>query len=310
MNMFKVGSGGLDMWNRASTTERQRKGTWSGNAPGAEVIGGVQLICAALYSRFAMVAEEPYGRDYGGGMAILFSLFVMCVLGPAIVFIMGCVHTLLFTTPVMVASNAVGVRTRISAPWWTLPAVVLLAAGYAVPISLLIGTSYAATFGWIAAAGLLPVGVAVFARMREVPRIKVWRWALVPSVAAVLAAFYCGLNAPMYRPPVLERADYVGEWAGGGVRLELGAQGTVVAEELPVPGAHDLVNRCSGHGTWKAEGEDAARGLRSGVALTIPDCKSAELRWAVAGTDERPELFVLVGDPDDGDVSVLRKRTE
>ncbi|MFB7053254.1 hypothetical protein ACFCXT_08940 [Streptomyces vinaceus] len=269
MNMFKVGSGGLDMWNRASTTERQRKGTWSGNAPGAEVIGGVQLICAALYSRFAMVAEEPYGRDYGGGMAILFSLFVMCVLGPAIVFIVGC-----------------------------------------VPISLLIGTSYAATFGWIAAAGLLPVGVAVFARMREVPRIKVWRWALVPSVAAVLAAFTCGLNAPMYRPPVLERADYVGEWAGGGVRLEIGAQGTVVAEELPVPGAQDLVNRCSGHGTWKAEGEDAARGLRSGVALTIPDCKSAELRWAVAGTDERPELFVLVGDPDDGDVSVLRKRTE
>ncbi|MFF0291186.1 hypothetical protein [Streptomyces sp. NPDC005262] len=121
-------------------------------------MGGAQLICAALYAQLAMLAEEPYGRGYGGGIALLFWLAVMCVLGPFIAVLLGFAHSLLFTTPVMMASNTAGVRTRISAPWWALPAVGLLAAGYAVPISLLVGTSYAATFGWIAAAGVLPVG--------------------------------------------------------------------------------------------------------------------------------------------------------
>ncbi|MFG2985654.1 hypothetical protein ACGFYQ_31100 [Streptomyces sp. NPDC048258] len=197
-------------------------------------------------------------------------------------------------------------RTRISAPWWALPAVGLLAAGYAVPISLVVGTSYAATFGWIAAAGLLPVGVAVFARMREVPKVKVRRWALGPIVVAVIATFFVGAASPMYQPPVLERADYVGEWAGDGVRLELGAQGEAMAEKLPVHDRSDVVDRCSGHGTW--EPEEETYGSRAGVALTILDCEGAQLRWEVAGTDERPELFVLRGDPDAGDVAVLRKR--
>ncbi|MFI5672484.1 hypothetical protein [Streptomyces sp. NPDC051704] len=187
---------------------------------------------------------------------------------------------------------------------------VLLAAGYAVPISLLADGSYAATFGWIAATGMLPVGVAVFARMREVPKTKVRRWALVPSVAAVIATFCLGANAPVYQPPVLERDDYVGEWAGDGVRLELGAQGTVTARELPVHDGFDVVDHCSGRGTWKPEGKEANLDHRAGVALTIPDCTGAELSWAVAGTDERPELFVLMGDPDAGHTAVLRKRTE
>lgn len=53
----------------------------------------------------------------------------------------------------------------------------------------------------------------------------------------------------------------------------------------------------------------AEYGNRAGVALTVPDCKEAELRWEVAGTEERPELFVLMGDPDAGEVTVLRKQT-
>ncbi|MFE9967186.1 hypothetical protein [Streptomyces sp. NPDC005525] len=269
-------------------------------------MGGAQLLCAVLYAQLAMLAGEPYGRGYGGGIALLFWLVVMCVLGPFIAVLLGFAHSLLFTTPVMVASNVAGVRTRISAPWWALPAVGLLAAGYAVPISLLVGTSYAATFGWIAAAGVLPVGVAVFARMRQVSRVKVRLWALGPIVAAVTATFFVGATSPTYQPPALERANYIGQWAGDGVRLELGEQGTAIAGKLPVHDGFDVVDHCSGHGTW--EPEDADYSLRAGVALTIPDCKDAQLRWQVAGTDERPELFVLMGDPDAGNVAVLRKR--
>lgn len=294
------------MSNHVGTAQPRRAEAWSGIAPGAEVVGGGLLFCAVLYAQLSMLAGEPYGRGYGGGIAVLFWLFVMVVLGPFIAVLLGLLHSLLFTTPVMHVSNAAGTRTRVSAPWWALPAVGLLGAGYAVPVSLLLGTSYAATFGWIAGAGVLPVGVAVFARMRRVSRVTVRWWALGPLVLAVIASLFLGATAPGYRPPVLERADYVGAWAGDGVRLELGAQGAVLARDLPVHDGFEILGHCSGQGTW--EPEEAAHGDRAGVALTITDCRDAELRWVVAGTDARPELFALMGDPDAGEVAVLRKR--
>lgn len=93
---------------------------------------------------------------------------------------------------------------------------------------------------------------------------------------------------------------------GDGVRLELGARGEVTARELPVHDGFDVVRRCSGHGTWKPV--EAALDGRAGVAVSVPGCEDAESVWQVAGTRERPELFVLMGDPDAGDVAVLRKR--
>ncbi|MFF4098724.1 hypothetical protein [Streptomyces sp. NPDC001903] len=294
------------MRNRVGTTERRRTHDWSAIAPGAEVVGGVQLICAALYAQLAALADEPYGRGYGGAIAVLFWLVVQAVLGPCIGLALGFAHSLLFTTPVMVASNAVGVRTRIPAPWWAPPALGLLAAGYAVPVSWIAGTAYAATFGWIAALGVLPVGASVYARMRLVPKVRARRWALVLIAPALVIAFAFGVTAPAYQPPVLARADYVGEWAGDGVHLELGAQGEVTARELPVYEGFEVVDHCSGHGTWKPL--EAAHGHRAGVDLAIPNCHSANLSWEVAGTDEHPELFVLMGDPDAGETVVLSKR--
>lgn len=80
----------------------------------------------------------------------------------------------------------------------------------------------------------------------------------------------------------------------------------MAAEELPVHDGHDVAGRCSGRGTWKPVEED--RIDRAGVFLAVPDCEGAQRMWQVAGTDERPELFVLLGDPDSGNVVVLRKR--
>ncbi|MFJ4321470.1 hypothetical protein ACIP46_40405 [Streptomyces lavendulae] len=269
-------------------------------------MGGAQFLCAALYAQLAALGEEPYGRGYGGGIAVLFWLAVMCVLGSPLALAVGCAHNLLFTTPVMVLSNLAGTRTRISAPWWALPVVGLLAGGYALPVRLLAGTPYAAALGWIAAAGVLPVAVAVLARMRRVPRARVRLWALGPIGVALIAAFLSGAAAPGYRPPVLEEASYVGTWTGDGVRLELGARGEVTARELPVHDGFDVVRRCSGRGTWKPV--EADPGDRTGVAVSVPGCEDAESVWQVAGTRERPELFVLMGDPDAGDMAVLRKR--
>ncbi|MGW6705833.1 hypothetical protein ACWGDE_13225 [Streptomyces sp. NPDC054956] len=296
------------MWNHVQTTERPRQDHWSGIAPGAEAVGGAQLFCAVLYWQISSLAEEPYGRGYGGGIAVLFWMFLMLVCGPFLMIGLGYVHSALVTTPVMELSNAAGVRTRVSAPWWALPVLGAIAAVYAVPVSLLDHTSYAATWGWIAVYGVLPVAVSVFARMRQVPRGRVRRWAILPALAAVIATFWFGATAPAYRPPVLAGADYVGEWEGDGVRLELGAEGEAKAVKVPVTDAFEQVGSCSGPGTWvPVEADDFHRG---GVFLKVPDCKGrAELRWDVAGTARKPELFVLIGDPDDGDVRVLHKRT-
>ncbi len=112
---------------------------------------------------------------------------------------------------------------------------------------------------------------------------------------------------PPYQPPALERGAYVGEWAGSGVRLELDAQGGVMAEKLPVDDGFGVADRCSGRGTWEHAGGSAG-GYGPGVVLSVAECEEASLYWQVAGSEEEPQLFVLIGDPDSGDVRVLRKR--
>lgn len=287
-------------------TAPERPRDWSGVAPGAETVAAGQFQAAAVFWQLVSFTEEPYGRGYGGGIGILFSFAFMCTLQPALMFGVGWVHSALFTTPVMELSNAAGVRTRIPAPWWALPAAALLAAVYAAPMALLTSSSYAATWGWTAAAGVLPVVVAVYARMRQKTKASVRRWTLGPAAIAMLAAIVAAIAWPPYEPPVLQRADYIGVWTGDGVRLELDARGAVVAGGLPVVRGWDEEGRCTGRGTWKSR--QAADSYRAGVLLDVPGCPKASLEWELAGTAESPELFVLIGDPDEGDVRVLRKR--
>ncbi|WP_329388117.1 hypothetical protein OG625_32595 [Streptomyces sp. NBC_01351] len=288
------------------TTQQRYTAPWSGIAPAAETVGGAQILCVGLYTWLISLQQEPYNRGWGGGIALLFGLLVMAFVGPLLAGLLGFLHSFLFTTPVMVASNFAGLRTRLSAPYWAVPVMALIAAGYALPICLLADTSYVGTFTLIAGAGLLPVGVAVFARMRQLPSRTMRLWTVGPTAVALVAAFYLAATAPTYQPPVLERADYVGEWAGDGVRLQLGAQGEATVRRLPVHDGFEVVGHCSGHGKWTPT--EAAYGSRAGVHLTIPTCgDDAQLSWEVAGTEEHPELFVLMGDPDDGMTAVLRK---
>ncbi|MFD7030083.1 hypothetical protein ACFWAR_18770 [Streptomyces sp. NPDC059917] len=304
--------GGLAVYQQVDAMQPPRHSrAWSGIAPGAEVVGGGTLLCAALYAQLASLAAEPYGRGYGGGIAVLFGLFVMVVFGPPLAFAAGCLHSLLFTTPVMLASNALGVRTRIAAPRWAAPTALVFAAGYALPLSVLTGAGYATTLGWTAAVGFPPVAVAVLARMRRIRRGRIRLWALGPIAVATLVTLVLGAMAPAYEPPVLGHVDLVGRWTGEGVDLTLGNGGDAAAEQLPVHDGFDVVGHCTGHGTWRSEpARRTGLGRRAAVVLTFPTCESAELRWEVAGTRERPELFVLMGDPDAGDVVVLHHRAD
>lgn len=289
----------------------RRKRSWSGIAPGAGTVAGAQFLAGTLFWWVSPGESDAYGVGFGTfAIGLILEVAFVCVFVPPLSFAAGWVHGTLFTTPVMLLSNAVGVRTRIPAPRWAVPVLVLLAGLYAAPVALLIRTSYAATWGWFAAAGVLPVGVCVYARMRQRTKLRVRLWTLAATVIAVPVALVAGFLMPPYQPPVLERADYVGVWTGSGVDLELDAQGAATVEGLPVDdgfGEADRTDRCSGRGTWE-HATGTAHGYGAGVVLSVADCEKASLYWQVAGTAEEPQLFVLIGDPDGGDVRVLRKR--
>lgn len=303
---------GTGTWNGVVVVQPKGR-DWSGIAPGAETVAGGQFMAAGVFwqiATFAEVADDPYGRGYGGGIGALFGLIFICVVLPLLAFAVGWVHSTLVTIPVMELSNAAGVCTRIPAPWWALPILAALSAVYAAPVALLASAPYAATCGWLVTAGVLPVAVAVYARMRQRTKSSVRRWMLGVAAVAVVGAFVAGSAWPSrsapYRPPVLSHGDYVGVWTGDGVRLELDAQGSATAEKLPVDDGFEVVDRCSGHGTWEPRAAD--RLYRAAVVLAVPECGKASLVWELAGTAAEPELFVLIGDPDSGDVRVLRKR--
>lgn len=293
----------------APVAPRSRR-SWGGIAPGAGAVAGAQILVGALFWWAAPGESDAYGVGYGTfALSLVLEVVFACLFLPPLAAGMGWVHSVLFTTPVVALSNTVGVRTRIPAQRWALPVLLLLAGAYAAPVALLIRTSYAATWAWIAAAGVLPVGVAVYARVRQRTKARVRLWTLAATLLAVPAAFVAGLLAPAYQPPVLERADYVGVWTGGDVRLELDARGAATAVGLPVDGGLGEVGRCSGSGTWRdrGEGRQGAGRQGAGLSLSVAECEEASLHWRVAGTEEAPQLFVLIGDPDGGDLRILRK---
>ncbi|MET9854191.1 hypothetical protein ABZY57_14755 [Streptomyces sp. NPDC006450] len=294
------------MSNHVAVAPRSGR-SWGGIAPGAGTVAGAQFLVGVLFWWVAPGESDAYGVGYGTfALGLILEVAFGCVFLPPLAFAAGWVHGTLFTTPLMALSNTVGVRTRISAPRWALPVLVLLAGAYAVPVALLTRSSYAATWGWIAATGVLPAGVAVYARMRQRTKTRVRLWTLAVTVIAVPAAFVAGLLMPPYQPPVLESSDYAGVWTGSGIRLELDAHGGAAAADLPVDDGFGETGRCSGRGTW--EEARGAGGQGAGVSLSVAECEDASLYWRVAGTAEEPQLFVLVGDPDGGDVRILRKR--
>lgn len=295
------------MWDNAQVPVQERpapEAPFGSIAPGAEMVAAGQALVAGLVWLVTLDMQD----DYGAGIAPLGFLCTLVFL-PPIAYAVGWLHSLLLTVPVMMLSNAAGLRTRLRAPWWGPPALVLFSAVYALPLFGLFDASYAVTWGWIAASGAIPAAVAVFARMRILPVAKVRRRALGAGVVAVVLTIGGGITAvekdmiPAYQPPVLSHAGLVGAWTGDGTRLVLRADGTATAVRLPVVKGLDEVARCTGTGTWDAIGESG--GYRAGVRLTVPDCRDAELRWQVAGTAQEPELFVFVGDPDSGDLRRL-----
>ncbi|MFE2287856.1 hypothetical protein ACFXDJ_27280 [Streptomyces sp. NPDC059443] len=291
---------------------------WTAVAPGAEMVAAAQFLLAGMAWITHLVARDYDGEVFGA----LAGLLCACVFAPPVVYVVGWLHTVLFTMPVMALSNAAGVRGRVRGPLFLFLFLLLflLCAVYAVPLTWLFGAPYAATYavawGWLVAAGVLPVMLAACARKWAWPRAAIRKSTAAVAGLALPLVLSAGVGGylewvfPDDRPPVLERADLVGEWSGAGTRLVLGDDGSVKAVGLPVQ--HDSprdTGACEGTGTWEAADVSKAAGRhRAGVALVVPGCGEAERGWEIRGTAAEPELFVYIGDMDEGYAVVLKRK--
>ncbi len=101
-----------------------------------------------------------------------------------------------------------------------------------------------------------------------------------------------------------------GNWRGAdGSVLQLAPGGQ--AELTRVPAHNDVdedgdFSLCDGTGTWtREEGNDFQNTDRDGVLVHLDDECGQETYWTIGGTELKPELFVLFGDPDTGELRIL-----
>ncbi|MET3985365.1 hypothetical protein [Streptomyces sp. PvR034] len=279
---------------------------------GGGAIAAAQVVLWGLWELISIGTRDDYEQPIA-------ALFLVCCMGPVAVILGGFLHALAFTFPVAALARLGAARTRVRARWWMAAGLVLLAAGHAWLIGQVTGSPYGWTWVRSAAFGVIPLaGVAYAARRGSAGMAMVRATGWVLGVALVFG-FMGGIVAteagwpPPYEPPRLERTEYVAQWTGDdGARLTLRADGSAVAERLPLPwpAQGSGTSYCSGTGSWQfreegSEGRHETRLSRDGIALTLPSC-GGDQDWKVAGTSERPELFAVAGAEAD-DVRILRR---
>jgi hypothetical protein len=74
------------------------------------------------------------------------------------------------------------------------------------------------------------------------------------------------------------------------------------------------VEVCDGTGTWSLDMEGreelwSGQGAedRDGVVVRLDGGCGEQTYWTIGGTEREPELFVLFGDPDAGDLRILKQ---
>ncbi|MFJ7156242.1 hypothetical protein ACIQUQ_15005 [Streptomyces sp. NPDC101118] len=277
---------------------------WDGRAlTAASLVSTVQV--ALVWHTWALdvvTVSDEYGRD-PGYLADMMVLAAAVVLGPLVA--LGAGLVLGACGAMLAASLGRLPAARIGGPRvvWTAVAVAAVAAAAAVPLRGL-GASFPVLWGW--AAGMLAVPVLAAELFADGRRLR--GLAVVGAMLLVLPfqGWAASLTFEDYRSPELSPKDYAGLWTGeGGSALLLQPEGR--AEFTSLAYADGLAEgACTGEGTW--EYREPRERQREGVALSAPGCPEMPVNgWEIAGTAEQPELFLLVGDPDDGDVRVLRK---
>lgn len=281
---------------------------WWAQAPGAEVVAGAQLLVGAALWMFWPSSSDNYDRDGWGPFGLLVFLVFLGVVCLFVVPCLAFLHSLVFTRPAMALARKTG--NPGAAPAWLLAA----SAACAV-VPWVLGVPYADSLAWIAAGGPAPLLLAWWASRRgwrpwPVASVTAGVTALVLLPGALVGGFLLAEAGLLkgYESPRLERAAYVGEWAGDdGGTVRIHEDGRVEVEGVLGYGDDDTAARCTGAGTWTERPADHGMRMRAGVDLDVTGCVRWQSQWEVSGTAAHPELFQLVGDPDAGDVRLLRR---
>lgn len=301
-------------WNQVPRAPRRGRGPGVGAvAYTAASAFGTQALVALLAHALLPPQEETYHTYDPIAESLLLLPFALFVLAAA-----AFLHALLFTLPALALGAAVARRAGDPAAGWTLAVAGALGAAYAV-LGWVRGADYPTALLWTVGTGLLPVciALAVDRRLQRGVPVSYGRivgesvlWLLGGLVAAALvvgAGRHTG-HLSGYRPPEIGRAATVGTWIeeSGTTQLRLRGDGTASVTDAPGGEAGPEAVHCSGPATWSYA--DGGRDGRTAVELAVPGCEGrAWDRWLFAGTEEAPELFAVVGEPESGELYVLRR---
>ncbi|GGN61458.1 hypothetical protein GCM10011579_027810 [Streptomyces albiflavescens] len=275
--------------------------------------------------------DDAHGAGSGGGLAAA-GLLCMLVFGPLLLAVLGLLHAAAHTMPAATLARLATRRVGGSEEAWHLAFVAVLGVLWAA-VAVVLGVPPTGTIALlIAASGVVPALGVRYVRRREratgrAPRShRIWvRSALASFGACVLVAGVglVGLSTGLikeYEPPKLSAEQLAGVWRGdGGAVLRLRAGGRAELTALPAqPEFGDVTTkeftRCDGTGSWFLDTEGrydpyvdtGDSSGRDGVVVRIEDC-GHDTYWTIGGSEARPELFVLFGDPDSGDLRILKR---
>ncbi|GAA5211198.1 hypothetical protein [Streptomyces thinghirensis] len=271
-----------------------------------------QLPAAWLVWWFAVVAGgDDYGRGYSGSFAIA------CVLlaAPLILPFLGVLHATAQIMPAATLARLASLRTA-GPEWpWQLASSVAVGVAWSALTAALWDLPLTATLPWFAGVGVLPVlGLAYLrGREREWGPWGVWFRSAGASVVLLVVGGVAGSAlAGDYEPPVLSAGQLAGDWRGDdGAALRLEPDGRAELTRLPATradgGAGDFTV-CDGTGEWTLDRDGRLHmSDRDGVLVRLDGGCGQETYWTIGGTERDPELFVLFGDPDAGDLRILAR---
>lgn len=292
---------------RSARAVRAPKGPgWWASAPGAEAVVLAQVLIGIALWLALPSRSDDYGLSGGSVLGVILLPF-LALFGGVVLVGIAFLHPLVLARPALALARRTG--REAAAPAWLFGASALCAL-----LPWRYGAPYPASWAWIAASGVLPLLVARRAlRTGRGCGSVVKRTGLAAGALALVilagGAVLAGAGVLGYEPPRLERARYVGQWGekeGGGV-VRLREDGGAVVERVPLGDSPDAVAFCSGVGTWEERPAGRPGGLRAGVDVHVAGCAGWFEGWEVSGTAEHPELFHVAGDPDQGDVRLLRR---
>lgn len=301
----------------------------------AAAVCAAQAAAAAALWWVGTFDDDDHGAGSGGGLAAV-GLLCVLVFGPALLAALGALHAVAVTMPAASAARLVARRLPGPEGTWHLAFALLLGtlwAALAVALGGLAPTGVPAPL--IALSGVLPALAVARARRRErrtgrpPSGRRVWPRAALAALGAcvlIAGAGAVGLSTGLiqaYEPPHLGAGRLAGVWRGDhGAVLRLDPGGRARLTGVPAqPEFEDVTTReftrCDGTGTWFLDtggrydpyADGGTSGQRAGVVVRVAHC-GHDTYWTIGGTTGHPELFVLFGDPDSGDLRVLRRDGE